>query len=90
MKVIPQLKEYLSRLPDTEAKKAFAERCGTSLPYLTLAANGHKNLGPAIAIAIDRESGGAVRCEDCCDAADFAYLRGTQKSDPPAHQVSAS
>lgn len=86
MKAIPQLKEFLAGLPGTEAKKAFAARCGTSLPYLILAANGHKNMGPAMAINVDRESAGFVKCEDCCEAADFAYLRGTQK--PQLPQVS--
>lgn len=59
-------------------RKAFAVRCGCSPNYLNLYAHGLKpRLGEAIAIAIDRESQGKVRCEDLRPDVDWAYLRGT-------------
>lgn len=61
-------------------RKAFAVRCGCSPNYLNLYAHGLKpRLGEAIAIAIDRESGGKVRCEDLRPDVDWAYLRGAAR-----------
>jgi DNA-binding transcriptional regulator YdaS (Cro superfamily) len=74
---IPELKDYLADLPTTEAKELFARRCGTTLPYLRLVAGGHKEGGEALAINIDRETGGRVPCERIRPDVDFAYLRGT-------------
>lgn len=66
-------------------RKAFAARCGCSANYLNLYAHGLKpRLGEAIAIAIDRESGGKVRCEDLRPDVDWAYLRGTASAQEEA------
>lgn len=51
--------EYWKNLAP-EAKKAFAEKLETSPAYLSQVANGHRNGSPAFAIAIERETGGAV------------------------------
>jgi DNA-binding transcriptional regulator YdaS (Cro superfamily) len=39
-------------------------------------------LGESLCIAIDRESGGAVRCEDIRTDVDWAYLRNTAAAQP--------
>jgi DNA-binding transcriptional regulator YdaS (Cro superfamily) len=43
-----------------EARKTFAEKCDTSPAHLTNIAYGFRKPNPALAIAIERESGGAV------------------------------
>lgn len=52
----------------------FACACGTSVGHLQNIACG-KRCGEALAIAIDRESGGVVRCESLRPDVDFQYLR---------------
>lgn len=64
----------------TEAdRKAFAKACGSrSVLYLFHVARGHKRIGESLAINIERESKGAVRCEDLRPDVDWAYLRSTK------------
>lgn len=64
----------------TEAeRKAFAKACGSkSVLYLFHVARGHKRIGESLAINIERESQGAVRCEDLRPDVDWAYLRNTK------------
>lgn len=76
------LREYLFGMALAE-RKAFAERCGTSVRHLQNIVYG-KTCGETLAINIERESGGAVRCEDLRPDVDWAYLRGTA----PAEKVS--
>lgn len=57
-------------------REAFAERCGTTLGHLRNVAYG-RLCGEGLAIAIERESSGAVRCEELRQDVDWAYLRGT-------------
>ena len=59
-----------------EQRQAFAERCETSLGQIRNVAYG-RLCGEKLAIAIERESQGAVRCEDLRPDVDWAYLRGT-------------
>ncbi len=80
-----QLKAYLRSIP-VAAREAFAARCGTSHAHLRNIAYG-KTCGEALAIAIDRESGGRVTVEELRPDVDWAYLRGTAK--PAALQASA-
>lgn len=84
------LRTYLSSLPDVEARAGFATRCGTTLGHLRNVAGGHKPCGESLAINIERESGGVVRCEDLCPDVDWAYLRGSAIPAPeptPAEKV---
>ena len=60
-----------------EQRDAFAALCGTTRGHLTNIAYGQKTCAEKLAIAIERESHGAVRCEDLCPDVDWAYLRGT-------------
>lgn len=71
-----KLRAHLNSLPVAE-QAAFAIRCGTTIGYLRKALAVKANLGESLCIAIERESHGAVRCEDLRPDVDWAYLRGT-------------
>jgi DNA-binding transcriptional regulator YdaS (Cro superfamily) len=71
------LKEYLSKLDDPAE---FAERCDTSIGQLRHVAHGRRRSGEALAINIERESGGAIRCEDLRPDVDWGYLRSTKST----------
>lgn len=74
-----KLRAYLNR-QSPQDQTAFAERCGTSVGYLRKALSIRQLLGEGLCIAIERESGGAVRCEDLRDDTDWAFLRGTKEA----------
>ena len=59
----------------TSAREAFAMRCGTTYGHLRNVAYGSKTCAESLAINVDRESHGAVRCEDLRPDVDWAYLR---------------
>lgn len=70
------LTDYIKKSFRTKREKeAFAIRCGTTLGYLRLVMCGARNCSATLAIAIDRESNGTVRCDVLCPEADFDYLR---------------
>ncbi|MCO1361021.1 helix-turn-helix domain-containing protein [Burkholderia multivorans] len=58
-----KLKVFLNSLT-TAKQREFAQRVGTSINYLRKAICRKQQLGAAFCIAIERESGGAVCCED--------------------------
>lgn len=68
------LREYLNSLVPDE-QRAFAERCETSVGYLRKAISAGQKIAEKTVIAIERESGGAVRCEQLRPDVDWAYLR---------------
>lgn len=70
------LKDFLYSMPLGE-RVAFAQRCETTYPHLRNVAYGQKTCGESLAINVDRESFGAVRCEDLRPDVDWAYLRST-------------
>ena len=72
-----KFKNHFMALSVKEREK-FSVRCGTSRQHLTNIAYG-KKCGEALAISIERESRGSVRCEDLRPDVDWAYLRGTKK-----------
>lgn len=72
------LKAYLFTL-SVQRRHDFAERCGTSYPHLRNIAYGLKPCGEGLAVNVERESGGAVRCESLRPDVDWAYLRGTAR-----------
>jgi DNA-binding transcriptional regulator YdaS (Cro superfamily) len=87
-----RLHDYITSLAIKE-RDAFAKRCGTSLGFLKLLAYGRKPCSPELAVAIDRETSGAVSFEELCPSPkmDWAYLR--QKfgaTNPSASQCSSS
>lgn len=72
------LRTYLNSLRPVE-QADFCARCNTSVGYLRKAISvGHK-LGDSLVVAIERESGGVVRCEDLRPDVDWAYLRNSPK-----------
>lgn len=79
------LKTYFMALPK-ERRDTFAALCGTTRGHLTNIAYGQKPCSEKLAIAIERESLGAVRCETLRPDVDWAYLRGT---DCPANKEAA-
>jgi DNA-binding transcriptional regulator YdaS (Cro superfamily) len=70
------LRTYLKSMP-TPAQVAFAKRCGTSLNYLRKAISTGQKLRESLVIDMERESAGALRCEQVRPDVDWAYLRGT-------------
>lgn len=84
-----KLLTYLNGLPKAD-RQAFVARCDTSEGYLRKAISKGQRLGESLCIAIDRESGGAVRCEDIRTDVDWAYLRNTASGAPaPTPQEAA-
>ncbi|SOD15979.1 YdaS family helix-turn-helix protein [Nitrosomonas ureae] len=71
-----KLKKYLKNLPVTE-RDDFASRCNTTFGHLRNVAYGYKPCGEGLCINIERESSGAIKCEDLRPDVDWAYLRGT-------------
>ena len=71
-----RLHDYITSLA-IEERDPFAKRCGTSLGFLKLLAYGRKPCSPELAVAIDRETSGAVSFEELCPPPkmDWAYLR---------------
>lgn len=79
-----ELKAYLSSLPDVSAREQFAANCGTTLAYLRKMMSVWPELkfGEGLAINIERNSEGAVRCESLRPDVDWAYLRGSGNREP--------
>lgn len=70
------LRKYLNSLkPDEQVD--FAVRCETSVGYLRKAISAKERIAESTAIAIERESGGTVKCEEIRPDVDWAYLRGS-------------
>lgn len=72
------LRAYLKSLSPAE-RAAFAVRCGTTVGYLRKAVYVGNRLGGDLAVAIDRESRGKVRCEDLRPDIDWTYVRRTRR-----------
>jgi len=71
-----KLRDFLnSKKP--EEQQDFAVRSGTTIGYLRKAISAKQKFSDGLCIALERESGGAVRCEDLRSDIDWAYLRGT-------------
>lgn len=77
-----QLKQFLKPLSNDQ-RIAFAEKCGTTLGNLNQIIYSTTRCSASLAISIDRESGGQVRCDDLCPSADFDYLRNQEQEDEP-------
>ena len=73
-----KLLAYLNNLPKA-ARSDYVSRCHTSEGYLRKAISKGQRLGEGLCISLDRESAGAVRCEDLRPDVDWAYLRTTQQ-----------
>lgn len=82
------LKSYLSTLSLKE-RAAFAARVGTSAGHLRNMSYGYRTCAETLAIDIERETGGAVTCEELCPNADWAYVRGTRATRGTRKQAAA-
>lgn len=69
-----KLLKFLNSL-GKEDRAAFVSACGTSEGYLRKAASRHQAFRAELCILLERESSGAVRCEDLLPDADWAYIR---------------
>lgn len=69
-----KLKLFLGQLSSYE-KTEFARKCETSTGYLNQIMYGNSRCSASLAIKIDKESLGAVPCDDLCPDADFNYIR---------------
>ncbi|WP_331831885.1 YdaS family helix-turn-helix protein [Pseudomonas sp. LH21] len=72
------LSEYLKTM-DREGLKAFAEHCGTSPGQLKQVAYGNRRASAGLAVSLERETKGVIRCEAMRPDIDWAYLRQTKK-----------
>lgn len=79
-------KTFFMGLPIAE-RDEFARRCATSAKHLTNIAYGYRPCGEGLCIAIERESAGAVRCEDLRPDVDWAYLRATDCPECPVKEA---
>jgi DNA-binding transcriptional regulator YdaS (Cro superfamily) len=70
------LLEYIKPLTKFELD-ALADRCETSAGQLKQVARGHRRCGESLAINLERETAGAVPCEELRPDVDWAYLRST-------------
>ena len=70
------LKDFLKSLKK-EQREDFALRCRTSHGQLQQVALGNRRAGESLAIDIERESHGIVRCEDLRPDVDWAYIRSS-------------
>lgn len=75
-RAISDLRKYLMSL-SVEDREAFAKRCETTAQHLINVSHGYKSCGESLAINIERESSGAVRCEKMRPDVDWQFLRNT-------------
>jgi DNA-binding transcriptional regulator YdaS (Cro superfamily) len=69
-----EILQYLRTLP-VEERDAFAARCKTTVGYLRKAVSVKQQLGVELCVNLERESGGALRCERLFPGLDWEYLR---------------
>ncbi|MBK3748723.1 YdaS family helix-turn-helix protein [Stutzerimonas balearica] len=76
------LLDYIKPL-EKDAQLALATRCETTLGQLKQVAYGNRRANAALAIALDRETSGAVPCEETRPDIDWAYLRNNARPSEP-------
>ena len=72
-----ELKQFIRSVP-LDQREGFAQRCGTSLNYLKLVAYKAKPCSERLAIAIERESAGAVTVEELRPDVPWHVIRNGQ------------
>lgn len=72
-----QLLDYLNAIPVSD-RDDFARRCGTSFDYLRQIGYGNRACSAELAIDLERESGGVLRCEDLNSRADWDFVRASK------------
>lgn len=78
--------DYLKPMNMTE-RDGFARRCGTTLGHLLNVAYDCKPCSPGLAMAIEDESGGAVRVEEAAPGYRWHVIRGAE---PPSRDIDRS
>jgi len=73
-KELTVLKEYLADL-SIEDRDKLATACDTTAGHLKNVAHGSRSCSVELAIALERETKGKLRCEDLCPDVDWKYLR---------------
>lgn len=71
------LKAYLADLSSDE-REAFATACGSTAGHLRNVSYDYRTCAEKLAIAIERETKGKVRCEELRPDVDWAFVRGTR------------
>jgi hypothetical protein len=82
------LKTYLLSMPMAE-RITFSVRCRTTYGHLRNISYGQKPCSAELAMEVERESSGAVRCEELCPEADWATVRGTCRDGQHCPQAAA-
>lgn len=82
------LKSYLLSMSMAD-RVAFSERCRTTYGHLRNISYGQKPCSAELAMEVERESGGVVRCEELCPEADWATVRGTCRDGQNCPQAAA-
>jgi len=70
------LKTYLEGLSSDE-RAALATACDSTVGHIRNVSYGYRSCAEKLAIALERESGGEVRCEDLRPDVDWQFLRNT-------------
>lgn len=83
-----KLIDYINSLAQTE-REDFAEKCNTTIDYLRQVAYGNRKCREALAILIDRESGGAVKFDELRPDVDWGYVRGKADSHKGTRKAAA-
>lgn len=71
---ISELKDFLLSMKVAD-RVEFAKKCGTSYGQLKQIYQGARKCNPSLAIEIDKNSGGKVKCDVLSPNTDFNYLR---------------
>ena len=71
------LHEYI-KLLDKATLSDLAIRCGTTVGQLRQIAYQNRRANGGLAVSIERETGGAIKCEQLRPDIDWAYLRGSK------------
>jgi DNA-binding transcriptional regulator YdaS (Cro superfamily) len=74
-----KLIDYLKSLSADE-RESLARRCNTSVDYLLQIGHGKRTPKAVLAIAIERETAAAVRCDELMPEVDWDYLRRSAKA----------
>lgn len=72
------LRQHLNSLSVTD-QHAFARKCGTTLNYLRKAISVRQKIGESLVINIERETRGAITCEQLRPDVDWAVIRGKRR-----------
>lgn len=73
------LNSYAAKhLGDSKAQADFARRVGISPGYFKHILKGRRKASDTLAINIERETGGVVRCEEMCPETDWQYIRNSK------------